>query len=44
MGSVLWVAYGVHLEDIIIMTVNSVIISFNVLILFLKRKYSRERA
>lgn len=43
-GSVFWVAYGVHLEDVIIMTVNSVIFSFNILILFLKRKYSRERA
>lgn len=43
-GSVFWVAYGAHLEDVIIMTVNSVIFSFNVLILLLKRKYSRERA
>lgn len=43
-GSVFWVAYGAHLEDVIIMTVNSVIFSFNILILFLKRKYSRERA
>lgn len=43
-GSVFWVAYGAHLEDVIIMTVNSVIFSFNILILFLKRKYGREKA
>ena len=38
-GSALWVAYGVHLDDVIIMTVNSVVLAFNVFMLVLKRRY-----
>lgn len=43
-GSVLWMAYGMHLEDVIIITVNTVVMSFNVLIILLKRKYRTGKA
>ena len=38
-GSALWVAYGIHLNDVIIATVNSIVILLNFLVLILKRKY-----
>ncbi len=38
-GSALWVAYGIHLNDIIIITVNSIVVLLNLLILVLKRRY-----
>lgn len=40
-GSVLWVAYGAHLNDIIIMAVNSIVVVLNVLILWLRHKYRK---
>lgn len=35
-GSVLWVAYGLHLKDQIIVAVNAIVFSFNALILGVK--------
>lgn len=41
LGSALWAAYGMHLNDMIIVTVNIIVLSFNVLILVLKVRYGK---
>lgn len=38
-GSTLWIAYGIHLADIIIIVVNAIVTLLNVLILLLKKRY-----
>ncbi|MDP2663584.1 MAG: SemiSWEET family transporter [Dehalococcoidia bacterium] len=38
-GSALWVAYGLHLSDPIIVTVNTIVFFVNILILALKTRY-----
>ncbi|MDO8690950.1 MAG: SemiSWEET family transporter [Dehalococcoidia bacterium] len=38
-GSALWVAYGLHLSDPIIVTVNTIVFFVNILVLVLKRRY-----
>ncbi|MGC2428413.1 MAG: SemiSWEET family transporter [Nitrososphaeraceae archaeon] len=40
-GLTLWIIYGIGKNDIIIATGNTVSVSFNVVLLFLKIKYSR---
>lgn len=38
-ASVLWVLYGIHLKDMIIISVNSILAFFNVLLLVLKSRF-----
>jgi len=38
-ASILWVLYGIHLNDIIIISVNSVLALFNVFMIILKLKF-----
>ena len=42
-GVSLWVSYGIHLGDVIIIAANSVAASFSVLILILRYKYIRQK-
>ncbi len=42
-GVSLWVSYGIHLGDKIIIVANSVAVSFSALILILRYKYMRQR-
>ncbi len=42
-GVSLWISYGVHLGDTIIIAANSAAASFSVLILILRYKYARQK-
>ncbi|MHC4269535.1 MAG: SemiSWEET family sugar transporter [Planctomycetota bacterium] len=42
-GLSLWLSYGIHLEDMIIIMANAVGLSFSIFILILRFKYSRRR-
>ncbi len=42
-GLSLWLLYGIHLEDMIIILANAVGLSFSIFILILRFKYSRRR-
>jgi MtN3 and saliva related transmembrane protein len=42
-GVSLWVSYGIHLGDKIIIVANSVAASFSALILILRYKYTRQK-
>ena len=42
-GVSLWVSYGIHLGDKIIIVANSVAVSFSALILILRYKYMSQR-
>ena len=41
-GSVLWIFYGIEIQDKIIITVNIAILIFNLLLLGMKIKYSKK--
>jgi len=40
-GSALWVAYGLHLGDVIIVTVNTIVFFVNILIVVLKWRFRK---
>ena len=42
-GLALWLSYGIHLEDLIIIVANAAAIVFSVFILILRYKYMRQR-
>ncbi len=42
-GLSLWLSYGIHLKDMIIITANAVGLCFSIFILILRFKYSRQR-
>ncbi len=42
-GVSLWISYGIHLGDKIIIVANSVAASFSALILILRYKYTRQK-
>ncbi len=42
-GLSLWLSYGVHLKDMIIIVANAAAIAFSVFILILRYKYMRQR-
>ncbi len=42
-GLSLWLSYGIHLEDMIIILANAVGLSFSIFILILRFKYMRRR-
>ncbi len=42
-GVSLWISYGVHLGDVIIIAANSAAASFSALILILRYKYTRQK-
>lgn len=42
-GVSLWISYGIHLGDMIIIVANSVAASFSALILILRYKYIRQK-
>ena len=42
-GLSLWLSYGVHLKDVIIIAANAVAIVLSVFILILRYKYMRQR-
>jgi MtN3 and saliva related transmembrane protein len=42
-GLTLWLSYGVHLKDMIIIVANAAALSFSVFILILRYKYMRQR-
>jgi MtN3 and saliva related transmembrane protein len=42
-GLSLWLSYGIHLKDLIIIAANAVTIAFSVLTLFLRYKYMKQR-
>ena len=42
-GLALWLSYGIHLEDLIIIVANAIAIAFSVFILILRYKYMRQR-
>ena len=43
LGLSLWLSYGVHLKDVIIISANGVAIAFSVFILILRFKYMRQK-
>ncbi|ODS33842.1 MAG: hypothetical protein SCARUB_01003 [Candidatus Scalindua rubra] len=42
-GLSLWLSYGIHLEDVIIIGANAVALLFSVVILILRYKYLRQK-
>jgi MtN3 and saliva related transmembrane protein len=42
-GVSLWISYGIHLGDMIIIVANSAAVSFSALILILRYKYIRQK-
>lgn len=42
-GLSLWLSYGIHLDDMIIIAANAVGLSFSIFILILRFKYMRQR-
>ena len=42
-GVSLWISYGIHLGDMIIIVANSVAVSFSAIILILRYKYIRQK-
>jgi MtN3 and saliva related transmembrane protein len=42
-GLALWLSYGIHIEDMIIIVANAVGLAFSVFIVFLRFKYMRQR-
>ncbi|MFQ5687288.1 MAG: SemiSWEET family sugar transporter [Candidatus Scalindua sp.] len=42
-GLSMWLAYGAHLKDVIIIAANAAAIAFSVFILILRYKYMRQR-
>ncbi len=42
-GLSMWLSYGIHLKDMIIISANAVGLIFSIFILFLRFKYSRQR-
>ena len=42
-GLSLWLSYGIHIEDIIIIVANAIGLVFSLFIVFLRLKYMRQR-
>ncbi len=42
-GLSLWLSYGIHLGDMIIIVANAVAVAFSVFVLILRYKYMRQR-
>jgi len=42
-GLSLWMSYGIHIEDIIIIVANAAGLGFSLFIVFLRFKYMRQR-
>jgi MtN3 and saliva related transmembrane protein len=42
-GVSLWISYGIHLGDMIIIAANSAAVSFSAIILILRYKYIRQK-
>ena len=42
-GVSLWISYGIHLGDMIIIVANSAAVSFSAIILILRYKYIRQK-
>ncbi len=42
-GLSLWLSYGIHIEDMIIVVANAFGVSFSIIIIFLRFKYMKQR-
>ncbi len=42
-GLSLWLSYGIHIEDMIIVVANAFGVSFSIIIIFLRIKYMKQR-
>ena len=43
LGLSLWMSYGIHIEDMIIIVANATGLAFSIFIIFLRFKYMKER-
>ncbi len=43
LGLSLWLSYGIHIEDMIIIVANATALAFSLFIVFLRFKYIRQR-
>ena len=41
-GLILWVVYGIGINDLVIMIANSIAVAINTMLLILKIKYSKD--
>ena len=42
-GLSLWLSYGIHIEDMIVIVANAVALAFSIFIVILRFKYMRQR-